>query len=759
MKLSLRLIVLLASSITLVTLVVTWNEVRIEQLARQIDLQQQAETLTERLHDIVEPRLRQGFLKQVVDEAERFSARAHLAGVAIYDARGEPLAITSTLIDVPRAGPAVMANCPPSADGCGELTTMGDRPIYVYSIPLHSDSGVDGLLTTFNDATAVSTRSAIVWRSALLYVVPQVVLVALVTFGVVRSTVLRPIARTARWMQDLRIGRATTLQDPARGGLLDPISVEAASLAETLASARVAAAEEARLREAGDSLWTPERLRVGIQNRLQGRRLFVVSNREPYHHVRRGNGIDVLVPASGVVTALEPVLCACDGTWIAHGSADADREVVDERDRVRVPPDQERYTLRRVWLTREEEDGYYFGFANEGLWPLCHIAHTRPIFRRGDWDQYQRVNHKFADVTLEELEGVEAPFVLIQDYHFALLPRLIKDRRPDARVAVFWHIPWPNPEAFGICPWQRELLDGLLGADIVGLHIQAHCRHLLQTIDRSLECRIEWERMAVNRHGHSTLVRPHPISVAFPERQEDPRGGGPSEERLAVRRNLGASGLFLGVGVDRIDYTKGIIERFRGIERFLEKYPAYREQFSFAQIGAPSRTKIQRYHDLVVEVRAEADRINQRFQIGGWKPILLFDEHHDHHEIRPLYKTADFCLVTSLHDGMNLVAKEFVSHREDEDGVLVLSQFAGASCELQDALLVNPYDTEQLAEAIRTAIEMPADERRRRMRCMRRVVREHNVFRWAADLVSDLADVRSDAADAEAVSGYGASPA
>jgi trehalose-6-phosphate synthase len=604
-------------------------------------------------------------------------------------------------------------------------------------------------------AGVLFSGNTLLWRHALLHVVPLVLLVVFVTLIVVQSTVLGPIARTARWMKDLRFERATTVADPRDGGLLDPISAEAAGLAETLASARASAEEEARLREAGDSLWTPERLRVGIQHRLHGSRLFVVSNREPYHHVHRGGEIEVLVPASGVVTALEPVLCACDGTWIAHGSADADRAVVDRRDRVRVPPDGARYTLRRVWLTRDEENGYYFGFANEGLWPLCHIAHTRPIFRAADWEEYQRVNRKFAAATLEEMEGTESPYLLVQDYHLALLPRLIKERRPDARVAMFWHIPWPNPEAFGICPWQRELLDGLLGADIVGFHIQAHCRHFLQTIDRSLECRIEWERLVVNRSGHSTLVRPHPISVAFPE-PEDERPQS-FEERMSVRQHAGASGVFVGVGVDRIDYTKGIIERFHAIERFLEKYPAYHELLSFVQVGAPSRTEIRRYHDLVDEVKAEADRINRRFQVGGWKPILLFGRHHDQRDIKPLYKAADFCMVTSLHDGMNLVAKEFVSQRGDEDGVLILSQFAGASCELRDALLVNPYDVEQVAEAIRVAIEMPIEERRSRMRHMRRVVKEHNVFRWAADLVSDLADVRSESVDTPALPAYGPS--
>ena len=606
------------------------------------------------------------------------------------------------------------------------------------------------LIVAWNEAGFISVESAQIWRPAFLRAVPDVLLIvsiAIITYVGVRSKILGRVAKIARWMKELRVSGAVPLSDSAPGGFLEPILCEAANMAHSLASARASAEEEARLREAGDSRWTAERLRVGMRSRLSGNRLFVVSNREPYEHVRRGKVIETQVPASGLVTALEPVLCACDGTWIAHGSGDADREVVDGRSRLRGPPEQPRYTLRRVWLTREEQEGYYFGFANEGLWPLCHIAYTRPVFRVSDWGHYQRVNERFSQAVLEEMDGAEQPFLLIQDYHFALLPRLVKDKRPDARVAVFWHIPWPNPEAFGICPWQQEILDGLLGADIVSFHIQAHCSNFLETIDRTLECRIERERFAVNRRNHLTVVRPHPISVAFPEPLEEPQHtGSPDQDREATRRAFGVDGLLLGVGVDRVDYTKGIIERFLGIECLLEKYPTYCEHFTFVQIGAPSRIEIKRYEDLLIEVEAEAERINQRFQTERWKPILLFGKHHSHQEIERLYRVADLCLVTSLHDGMNLVAKEFVACRDDEDGVLVLSQFAGACCELRDALLVNPYDIEQLAEAIRSALEMPALERRARMRHMRRIVRDHNVYRWAADLMTELADVRPEGA-------------
>ncbi|PYY17617.1 MAG: trehalose-6-phosphate synthase, partial [Acidobacteria bacterium] len=492
--------------------------------------------------------------------------------------------------------------------------------------------------------------------------------------------------------------------------------------------------------------WTAERLAVHVRSKLNSNRLFVVSNREPYMHSREGKSLKVLIPASGLVTALEPILQACDGTWIAHGSGDADRETVDQNDRLAVPPDEPKYTLRRVWLNKEEEEGYYYGFANEGLWPLCHIAHTRPLFRSLDWKHYVQANRKFAKAVLEEMAGTKQPALLIQDYHFALLPKLIKKERPDARVAIFWHIPWPNPEAFGICPWQRELLDGLLGADLIGFHIQSHCDNFLETVNRALESRVEWEHFSVNREDHVTAVKPFPISVApnmEPTKQpQDWRLA--SAEREALLKELGVDALYLGVGVDRVDYTKGILERFLAVERFLERYPSYEGKFTFIQIGAPSRTHIRRYHEFLAEVEAEAERINWRFRSNGWKPIVFRKRHHSHEEISRFYRAADLCLVTSLHDGMNLVAKEFVSSRDDEGGVLMLSRFTGASRELRDALVVNPYDTEEMSEAIHYGLEMDSKERRARMQRMRQTVKEQNIYRWAGTLIAELCQVRLD---------------
>ncbi|MBV9398361.1 MAG: trehalose-6-phosphate synthase [Bryobacterales bacterium] len=618
-------------------------------------------------------------------------------------------------------------------------------------MPLRDGATLLGILAVFHDSSYIDYQTMALWRRALIGVAIQTALIAGITLLTIRLGLARPLYRMTQWLREQRIGApdgspASVDVPPERDlGEFEPLSREVTRLASSLAAARAAAAEEARLRESAESNWTSERLRVFIKSRLNGDRLFVVSNREPYEHIRTSKGVECVVPASGLVTALEPVLRACDGTWIAQATGAADRETADDAGRLRVPPDHPQYTLRRVWLTPEEEKGFYLGFANEGLWPLCHVAHTRPQFRVEDWEHYRTVNQKFAAALLEEIADEEDPVVLVQDYHFALLPRLIKDRRRDARVAIFWHIPWPNPEAFAICPWQRELLNGLSGADLIGFHIQAHCNNFLETVDSTLESRIDWARFAISRGGHSTFVRPIPISVGL-ENQEITNAEPVHLERAELLKKLGVHASFLGIGVDRIDYTKGIPERFRGIERFLELSPSYRGEFTFVQIGSPSRTQIARYHNLMDEVIEEAERINKRFQTSDWKPIILLTRQHSHEEILPYYRTADVCLVTSLHDGMNLVAKEFVAARRDDQGVLVLSRFTGASHELLDALIVNPYDTEELAQSIHRALEMSGEERRMRMQRMRVIVRERNIYRWAGGLIGELCEIRPAAA-------------
>jgi trehalose 6-phosphate synthase len=347
-------------------------------------------------------------------------------------------------------------------------------------------------------------------------------------------------------------------------------------------------------------------------------------------------------------------------------------------------------------------------------------------------------------VLLDEIAHEQEPLILVQDYHFALLPLLIKSKRPDARVAIFWHIPWPNPEVFGICPWKQEILLGLLGADLIGFHIQFHCNNFLETVDRFLESKINWDQFSVERRGMVTTVKPFPISVAFPGLMYNRERPGPVQKSHLeiVLKKVGVNAKYLAVGVDRIDYTKGIIERFKAVERFLEKYPDYVGQFTFVELGAPSRTHIKRYHDLMAELEETIDRINWRFQMREWKPLVFLKAHHNHQTINQFYKAAQICMVTSLHDGMNLVAKEYVAARDDEDGSLILSQFTGASRELQDALIVNPYDVEEMADAIHLALTMSPKERSERMRRMRAIIRDRNVYRWAANIVSTLCRLR-----------------
>ncbi len=488
--------------------------------------------------------------------------------------------------------------------------------------------------------------------------------------------------------------------------------------------------------------WTPARLKATLRKNLDGERIVVVANREPYVHERTTNGeVKVMHPASGLVTALEPVMRACSGVWVAHGSGSADRETSDARGRVKVPPGEESYVVRRVWLSEEEEKGYYYGFSNEGLWPLCHVAHTRPVFRAEDWEHYRTVNQRFADVVCAEVDS-DDPIVLVQDYHFALAPRMIRGRLPRATIITFWHIPWPNPERFGICPWRRELIEGLLGSSIVGFHTRQHCNHFLDAVDAFVESRIDREQNAVVQSARRTLIRPYPISIEWPAEWLETLPT-PAECRAQTLEELGLPpDALLGIGVDRLDYTKGIEERLLTVERLLERFPAYRGRFTFAQLAAPSRTRIPRYQELNEAVERVAARVNERFGSGKYKPIALLRAHHERPTVYRYYRAADLCYVSSLHDGMNLVAKEFVAARTDERGVLLLSQFTGASRELTEALIVNPYDLEESSAAMAAALAMTPEEQRDRMRAMRKVVGEFNVYRWVGRMLLDAAQLR-----------------
>ncbi len=528
-------------------------------------------------------------------------------------------------------------------------------------------------------------------------------------------------------------------------GLFRPIpqSGELAPLAADLRQRLRDLEDEYRRSLGPDAGWNPERLRSLLRTQLRGDEVIVVSNREPYIHDEGPDGSVVMRrPASGLVTAVEPVMRACSGTWIAHGSGSADRAVVDAHDRIRVPPGQDDYTLRRLWLTEEEEKGYYYGFANEGLWPLCHVAHVRPVFRESDWQAYREVNQRFADAVVAEARS-DDPIVLVQDYHFALLPAMVRAKLPAATILTFWHIPWPNPESFGICPWRREILEGMLGSTILGFHTRFHCKNFLETADRYLEARIEYEHSTISFKESETYIENYPISIEWPKPEVEARWPSVEDCRSRVAERLGLKpGQRLAVGVDRFDYTKGILERLYAVERLLEKHPEWVGVFTFVQVAAPTRSSLEEYRSFQERIERTCERIEKRFGSPGYHPVILLAKHHEHDALNELYRAADVCLVTSLHDGMNLVSKEFVAARNDEQGVLVLSRFAGAARELSEALIVNPYHVEECADAIELALKMPPAEQRERMASLRMTVREYNVYRWAGRMLTDAGRLR-----------------
>jgi trehalose-6-phosphate synthase len=622
----------------------------------------------------------------------------------------------------------------------GNFFKSGKEKAYQHIRPAISSERSYKAVVFYTDAGYIDKVIGSIWFRNFMGWFVQAFLVSVLTLLTIRWGLFRQINKIVDWVKAVRTGKVEQLKPQPHMDFLDPLHKEIESIAKAMNEAKATAEEEARLRTSAEAIWTPERLKVEMESLLHGKKMIVVSNREPYMHMHEGKAIKCIVPASGLITAMEPILKACSGLWIAAGTGDADRETVDKHNKVEVPPDEPKYTLKRLWLTKEEEDHYYYGFSNEGLWPLCHIAHTRPTFRNDDWLFYKKVNEDFAKAVLDETRDEEEPFILIQDYHFALLPELIKREKPKAKVAIFWHIPWPNPESFGICPWQREILNGMLGADLIGFHTQYHCNHFLETVNNALESRVLWENFSVKKSGRTTYVKPFPISIAFTLKDYDVDT--PKTESSKLLNEFGFTAKFIGIGVDRIDYTKGIVEKFLSIERFLEKNPTYVGKFTFVQIGAPSRTKLKTYSDTVSSVENEANRINARFKHKNWIAILLLERHHSHKEIAPFYASADFCMVTSLHDGMNLVAKEFVAARYQNDGSLILSRFAGASQELQGAIIINPYDIEKSADAIKLALEMTKDEQYQRMIQMRLVIVRHNIYSWASTLLRTMANIK-----------------
>lgn len=706
------------------------------------DLMRKAKAVAEGMELSVKHALEANNIRDAKWLVQRFERRERFQGCAIYDKDGKIMAITDRFSDWKDKERPYLQEVVETKRARGEIEKFKDYSVYSYLVPImDEEQRILGFEEIMYDTSYVFDQLADLWRRLSIILISLVVAIVLISLVVQRQIFTAPVEQLTDWFRRFQKGEIDSAHPIKDKGELGKLASEVEQAALSLRVARKAVTEEASVRIQKEDLWDGERLKDVVRSRLGENALFLVSNREPYLHMTNEltGRIECTRPASGVVTALDPIMRACGGTWIAHGSANADKKVVNSKNKLAVPPGEDRYILKRVWLSKEEEDGYYYGFSNEGLWPLCHITYTRPVFREKDWQTYKAVNQKFADSVLEELPA-NNPFVFIQDYHYTLLPQMIKSRRPDATIALFWHIPWPNPEVFSVCPYQAEILDGMLGCDLIGFHVQYHCNNFLDTANRLLECRVDTEKFSVVRASKETLVRSFPISVDININS----GVTPNEdeELSRMRKEFDLEGKIVAMGVDRIDYTKGLTERMTAIDRFLEKYPSYKGKFVFIQLGAPSRTHIKRYHDLIGEIDELVEKINWKHMNGEWKPIIYLKRHFSPEQIKPFYRIAGICIVSSLHDGMNLVAKEYVSAKNDLDGTLILSKFTGAARELADSVQVNPYSIEEFADCIKLAADMPPPEKKRRMENMRKTISDNNIYKWAGSIITDLTTLK-----------------
>ncbi len=745
---SLRLGVVLATLAAIVVGVLLWTQVRREHRHTIDDLDRRSLLLAFRVDSLARTALLADEKLAASLLSDRLDGHSRLIGMALFRADGSLLAAGNGVGELaPTVQPVVSEALRSASDAAAVIReSQGTTHISVRPV-LNSVRELLGAIAVLHDAQYAEDRMTRGLLRSLFWSLAVGLGTFLVTTGLAWALFERPLLLLADWMRRLRFG--STPEAPPKGLPVSRLADESVHLAASFRAARSKEQEKAHEVVRSDKMWTRDRLRSHAIHALQGKALVVVSNREPYMHQLKEGRPTLVRPASGLVTGLDPVLRACGGLWVAHGAGDADRQMSDVQGCVPVPPEDPRYTLKRVWITKEEEQGYYYGFSNEGLWPLCHLTHERPIFRVGDWQQYVSANQRFANAVLSEI-GKEDAIVMVQDYQLALVPGMLKAVRPDLRVGLFWHIPWPNPEAFRICPYRVEILKGMLGADLIGFHLQQHCNNFLDTVDRMVEARLDWDRFSAELQGHTALVRPFPISVQPWSEREVAHGAELEEQIRMLRKQYQIEQGVIAVGVDRIDYTKGLSERFKAIERFFEKYPEYKGQLTFVQLGAPSRTHIPRYRDLVTELETLADAINWKLQTESWKPIRFLVGHHEGQTVYAFLKMARICVVSSLHDGMNLVAKEFIAAKsesdgqvigdESSDGVLVLSEFAGAARDLPDAIIVNPYDTEDFANAIMQAFTMEPKERRERMTRMRFKVEEFNIYRWASDFITSLTD-------------------
>lgn len=485
----------------------------------------------------------------------------------------------------------------------------------------------------------------------------------------------------------------------------------------------------------------PDALHALIRETLEGDPFIVVSNREPYEHVRTSRGVETKKTVGGLVSVLDPLLAEVGGAWIAWGSGSADRETVDEHDTVLMPPDDPRYKLRRIWLSEEEVEKFYQGHVNQTLWPLCHIETEKVRFLRSEWDVYQTVNRRFAQAAAEELQDGKG-VVWFQDYHFATAPAMLRQIQPEAQIMQFWHIPWPPWAVFRQHPQRRALLEGLLGCDLIGFHIDLYAHHFLECVAQELKLPVDMERGHVLFDDRTVRVRAFPVSVDATHIDGLARLSKIRRQTETYRRRYAPRGERIGFAVERADYTKGILLRLKAVEQLFEQYPAYRERFTLVQVTPPSRGEIPAYALYQQEMQRLIRRINDRFRTSFWRPIIAIRSAQSLESLVAFYRLADLGIVSVRQDGMNLVAKEYVAARTEEDGVLVLSEFAGAAEELAQAVRINPFDVEGFAYALHQALTMDPDDRRERMRQLRVHLFGNTVYDWMANVFREVADLR-----------------
>ncbi len=477
-----------------------------------------------------------------------------------------------------------------------------------------------------------------------------------------------------------------------------------------------------------------------IEENFSDKVLIIVSNREPYIHKKTGLSIRVERPAGGLISAMDDVLRATGGIWVAWGSGSGDRDVVDSKNLMLVPPGNPSYMLKRVWLSPKEVDNYYHGYSNQVLWPLCHITLDRVYFRKRFWEDYRKVNGAFADAVIEET-GNDS-IVWVHDYHLCLVPGILRGEKPELTIAHFWHIPWPDWSVFRVCPQSKEILEGLLGNDLIGFQIPLFVKNFLDCVKECLDADIDYHQSTITYRGHTTRLKAFPISIDFDKFNSMASSQRTIRMMKNIKEKYKITQDYIGIGVDRLEYTKALIKRLQAIDLFFDRYERFRKKFTFIQITVPTRIR-EPYISYKKTVEELVTKINEKYSLGNWKPIIYIDTKIEHEDLVSYYRMADVAIISSVYDGMNLVAKEYAASQVDENGVLILSELAGAADELEGAILVNPYDIEGFSDDIRKALRMPQKEKANRMAVLRRQVKGSDIYKWISDILHEVIKISS----------------